>query len=672
VEETALESGRGGEAKRTHSRRGKQHDTVCGDQPALIRSPSRIVARIPIASSLAKMFTALRGRARAPANLTRAAVRPRAPNVTAQATIRRFSTPASTKPPPPDADLDAKRRLWSLGLTVAGVAAYAVYHYRQTSREHAEHEKHAPKKPALAAATIEATPVAVPAASLTVRDDDGREVAASQQQEQVMAYLREHGLNESFSEVLNRLAEEQDPDPYAFLAREFQKKAKHPEAPSIQQPVVVIAESKPAASTASTSSDVPSKRPAARHALQSIPASDKLPGHSESPEPEDKICADDDDSDEAFEAWKKEREKGFSASPSTVSPYSDRAHIRNIVADDIETVIDKREKDVLLQLYAPWCGACKMLAPVVDSVAEVLHDVGESEKRPMEVLIMDGEANEKPGFLTEEENRALPLIKFYPACGSLSSTTSSPSLRSRPECQPAVYQGRPNVQDLLEWLGERVKEEAKAVNEEGRKDSPLAKPLPLDRAHSLAQQLEPSTHLAVQRALQARFQADSDDMPALKLHEIAPCGAHLNELMKRFMLSSYTSYAPSPEVDEAAGAELFARYRECTEKEAGKLEEFWQQVKKQTDEALEGIEEKKRQREKGEKDGQAAAGKKDDAEVQPATEAKSSTEGATERTSEKAAASSSTDSKSSTASTSPAATGESTSKPTESTTEKKH
>lgn len=46
-----------------------------------------------------------------------------------------------------------------------------------------------------------------------------------------------------------------------------------------------------------------------------------------------------------------------------------------ITKENIETEVINSEKTVLLDFWAPWCGPCKMLSPVIDEIANEVQDI---------------------------------------------------------------------------------------------------------------------------------------------------------------------------------------------------------------------------------------------------------------------------------------------------------
>ncbi len=44
--------------------------------------------------------------------------------------------------------------------------------------------------------------------------------------------------------------------------------------------------------------------------------------------------------------------------------------VLHIGKDNFEELVMQSEKKVLLDFWAPWCGPCKMIAPVVEEIAE--------------------------------------------------------------------------------------------------------------------------------------------------------------------------------------------------------------------------------------------------------------------------------------------------------------
>ena len=93
------------------------------------------------------------------------------------------------------------------------------------------------------------------------------------------------------------------------------------------------------------------------------------------------------------------------------------------------------DKNVMLEIYAPWCGHCKSLAPIFDELATSLasrSDIVTCQSTPHEKVIakMDGTLNEVNGISV----RGFPTLKVH----SLLSIHFSSILRATPTAQAST------------------------------------------------------------------------------------------------------------------------------------------------------------------------------------------------------------------------------------------
>jgi len=94
-----------------------------------------------------------------------------------------------------------------------------------------------------------------------------------------------------------------------------------------------------------------------------------------------------------------------------------------------DTVLDTT-KDVLLEMYAPWCGHCKKLTPIYDELAENLKNV-----ENVVIAKMDATANDSPHG--KYQAKGYPTILFAPA-------------NSKDE--PIAYSGARDVASFTDFL----------------------------------------------------------------------------------------------------------------------------------------------------------------------------------------------------------------------------
>ncbi len=87
-----------------------------------------------------------------------------------------------------------------------------------------------------------------------------------------------------------------------------------------------------------------------------------------------------------------------------------------ITSENFEQEVVKSDKPVLLDFWAPWCGPCQMLSPLVDQVAAENDDikVGKVNVDDNEELVMKFKTMSIPTLIVfkngEEANRSVGVI----------------------------------------------------------------------------------------------------------------------------------------------------------------------------------------------------------------------------------------------------------------------
>jgi len=106
-----------------------------------------------------------------------------------------------------------------------------------------------------------------------------------------------------------------------------------------------------------------------------------------------------------------------------------------VTGENFKEIVLDDQKDVLLEIYAPWCGHCKNLAPAYEELATNLKDVDN-----LVIAKMDATVNDSPHG--KYQAKGYPTILFSPA-GSKN--------------EPIAYSGARDVKSFTEFLKKESK-----------------------------------------------------------------------------------------------------------------------------------------------------------------------------------------------------------------------
>ncbi|PNY05140.1 protein disulfide isomerase-like 1-4-like [Trifolium pratense] len=87
-------------------------------------------------------------------------------------------------------------------------------------------------------------------------------------------------------------------------------------------------------------------------------------------------------------------------------PETNDGDVKIVVGNNFDEIVLDESKDVLLEIYAPWCGHCQHLEPIYNKLAKHLRSIDS-----LVIAKMDGTQNEHP----RAKSDGFPTLLFFPA-----------------------------------------------------------------------------------------------------------------------------------------------------------------------------------------------------------------------------------------------------------------
>lgn len=103
--------------------------------------------------------------------------------------------------------------------------------------------------------------------------------------------------------------------------------------------------------------------------------------------------------------------------------------VKVVVGKTFQQIVMDKSKDVLIELYAPWCGHCKKLEPIYKDLAKKFKPA-----KDLVIAKLDATANDVPD---EYQAGGFPTIYFAP---------------TNKKNNPIKYEGGREVDDFVKFL----------------------------------------------------------------------------------------------------------------------------------------------------------------------------------------------------------------------------